>query len=134
MEEREKTKPIASYRDLKVYQITYNAAVFLVRELLNRLPSSEKYDLVDQLRRSAKAIPRLIAEGYGKRHQRMGFQKYLSDAIAECNETVVGLCQCRDMYDIDCADLIEKYESAGRMLYRLHQAWRSFPEKQNPAS
>jgi four helix bundle protein len=134
MEERQKTRAIASFRDLKVYQITYSTAIILVKNLLNSLPNCEKYDLVDQLRRSAKAIPRLIAEGYGKRQQRMGFQKYLSDAISECNETVVGLCQCRDIYGIECEELIDQYETAGRMLYRLNQAWRNFAEKHSPTS
>ena len=134
MEKQEKTRPIVSFRDLKVYEMTYQAAVLLITDLLPRLPACERLDLADQLRRSAKAIPRLIAEGYGKRHQKQGFQKYLSDAIAECNETVVGLYQCRDIYRIACAELISTYESAGRMLYRLHQAWRGFPNKQNSFS
>ena len=84
-------KPIASFRDLEVYQITYSAAVKVAREMIPKLPEFEKYDLVGQLRRSTKAIPRLIAEGYAKRNQRKGFQKYLDDAMAECNETEVGL-------------------------------------------
>ena len=38
------------------------------KEILPALPEIEKYDLKDQLRRSTKAIRRLIAEGYIKRH------------------------------------------------------------------
>jgi hypothetical protein len=37
------------------------------------------------------------AEGYAKRRQKHGFQKYLDDAMGECNETIVGLEQCRDL-------------------------------------
>lgn len=69
-------KRIASFRDLEVYQITYKACI-VVRlrrtEILPKLPDSEKYDLKDQLSRTVKAVPRLIAEGYAKRHQRLGF-------------------------------------------------------------
>ena len=36
-------------------------------KIVPKLPDSEKYDLKDQLARSSKAIPRLIAEGYAKR-------------------------------------------------------------------
>jgi len=54
--------------------------------------------LVDQLRRSTKAIPRLIAEGHSKRHQKKGFQKYLDDAMTESNETMVSLAQAKDIY------------------------------------
>ena len=88
-------------------------------KIIPTLPDSEKYDLKDQLSRSCKAIPRLIAEGYAKRHQKLGFQKYLDDAMAECNETVVSLSQCRDIYSryINvklCEELIKEYDISGR--------------------
>ncbi len=86
-------KKIKSFRDLDVYQRTYKAAIEVMTKIIPKLPDSEKYDLKDQLSRSCKAIPRLIAEGYAKRHQKHGFQKYLDDAMAECNETVVSLSQ-----------------------------------------
>ena len=53
--------------------------LIVMREVLPRLPNSERFDLKDQLSRSCKAIPRLIAEGYAKRHQKAGFQKYLDE-------------------------------------------------------
>jgi four helix bundle protein len=83
--------PIKSFRDLEVYQNSYQAMLVVMKEILPELPENEKYDLRDQLSRSCKAVPRLIAEGYGKRHQRAGFQKYIDDAMAECNEMVVSL-------------------------------------------
>ena len=125
----EEKKPIRSFRDLEVYQSTYKAAITVAREILPKLPESEKYDLKDQLSRSTKAVPRLIAEGYAKRHQKMGFQKYLDDAMAECNETVVGLEQSRDIYNINpslCIDLVDTYDKAGRQLYNLSTAWSRF--------
>src|SRR4030042_5022297 len=115
----EKKKRITSFRDLDVYQATYNACIRVMTECLPKLPESEKYDLKDQLRRSVKAVPRLIAEGYAKRHQKFGFQKYLDDAMAECNETIVGLEMCRDIYkkhmkDKDLDIVIDIYDKAGR--------------------
>ncbi len=92
---------ITSFHDLEVYQTTYQAMLIVIKEVISKLPGNEKFDLCDQLSRSCKAIPRLIAEGYGKRHQRAGFQKYLDDAMGECNETIVSLEQCRDIYNID---------------------------------
>jgi len=85
----ENKKPIRSFRDLEVYQNTYRASVVVMTKIIPKLPDSEKYDLKDQLSRSCKAIPRLVAEGYAKRHQKAGFQKYLDDAMAECNETII---------------------------------------------
>jgi len=123
-------KAIVSYQDLDVYKNTYTASIRVFREILPKLPQSEKYDLRDQLSRSCKAIPRLIAEGYAKKHQKQGFQKYLYDALAECNETVVSLSQCSDIYGIECMELIKAYDIAGRQLYNLSKAWSK--TKSNP--
>ena len=124
-------KKIVSFRDLEVYQRSYNASIAIMTKILPKLPDSEKYDLNDQLSRSSKAIPRLIAEGYAKRHQRQGFQKYLDDAMAECNETVVSLSQCKDIYAkyINCElceELVKDYDILGRQLYRLAESWSKF--------
>ena len=121
--------PIRSFRDLDVYQTTYKAMLLVMKDALPKLPANEKFDLVDQLSRSSKAIPRLIAEGYAKRHQKMGFQKYLDDAMAECNETIVSLEQCRDIYNLDkqmIEPLVIMYDRAARQLYKLSLAWTKF--------
>jgi four helix bundle protein len=62
-----------SFKDLIVYQNSYKASIEVMTKIVPKLPDEEKYDLKDQLRRSCKAIPRLIAEGYAKRHQMKGF-------------------------------------------------------------
>jgi len=124
-------KKITSFRDLDVYQNTYKACLVVMTKIIPKLPENEKYDLKDQLGRSCKSIPRLIAEGYAKRHQKSGFQKYLDDAMAECNETVVSLSQTRDIYgylaDITlCDNSIDIYDKSGRQLYNLSAAWHRF--------
>lgn len=130
-------KKIISYKDLDVYQRAYKSSIIVMTEIVPKLPDSEKYDPKDQLSRSSKAVPRLIAEGYAKKHQKAGFQKYIDDAMAEANETQVGLCQCRDIYPtrIDvklCDNLIKEYEIIGKQLYRLEQAWNKFSKKPGP--
>jgi len=126
---------IKSYRDLEVFQNSYKASITVLTQILPKLPKEEQYDLTDQLRRSVKAIPRLIAEGYGKKHQRKGFERYLTDAMAEANETVVGLSHCRDVYfrHVDpklCEELIDIYDKTGRQLYKLAEAWRKFTKEE----
>ena len=128
-----RTEPIRSFRDLEVYQNTYAACIKIIKEILPKLPDSERYDLKDQLSRSVKAIPRLISEGYAKRHQKFGFQKYLDDAMAECNETIVGLEMFRDIYGNNAsieslAELIDLYDKSGRQLYNLSKAWSKFKD------
>lgn len=101
----------------------------VMKEILPQLPPSERYDQKDQLSRSCKAIPRLIAEGYAKRHQKAGFQKYLDDAMAECNETLVGIEQVKDIYEVQielCKELVQTYDISGRQIYRLRESWQNF--------
>jgi four helix bundle protein len=134
----EKQTRITSFRDLEVYRSTYSACIKVMTELLPKLPDSERYDLKDQLSRSVKAVPRLIAEGYAKRHQRAGFQKYLDDAMAECNETIVGLEMCRDIYgtqvkEFSLTEVIDTYDKAGRQLYELAAAWSKFKDERRSA-
>lgn len=125
-------KPITSFRDLEVYSNTYQAMLRVMREVIPLLPTSEKFDLVDQISRACKAVPRLIAEGYAKRHQKMGFQKYLDDAMAECNELIVSLEQCRDIYEVNgelINSLVDTYDKSARQLYKLSVSWTSFKNR-----
>jgi four helix bundle protein len=120
---------IKSFKDLIVYQNSYNAMLRVMKEIIPLLPESEKYDLKSQLSRSSKAIPRLIAEGYAKKHQKAGFQKYIDDAMAESNETLVSLEQVKDIYEINvelCNELITIYDITGRQLYKLGKSWTQF--------
>ena len=54
-----------SYKDLQVWQksIQLVKEIYLITE---KFPQSEKFGLVDQLRRAAISIPSNIAEGYGR--------------------------------------------------------------------
>lgn len=125
-------KPITSFKDLEVYQNTYKACIIVHKNILPALPKHERFDLYNQLSRSTKAAPRLIAEGYAKRHQKAGFQKYLDDAMGECNETIVGLEQVKDIYEIKielCDKLIDLYDKSARQLYKLSLAWTKFKTK-----
>lgn len=115
---------INSFRDLDVYQNSYQSMLIIFREVLPKLPAVEKFDLIDQLRRSSKAIPRLIAEGFAKR-----FQKYLYDVLAESSETIVGLEQSRDLYNLDATlanKLIDEYDKVSRQTYKLLISWNNF--------
>ena len=51
---------ITSFRDLEVYQNTYKACIEMMTKIIPELPDFEKNDLKSRLRRSVKAIPRLI--------------------------------------------------------------------------
>lgn len=125
-------KPIRSFRDLEVYNSSYQDLILIFKSIITKLPPDERYDLKQQLIRSAKAIPRLIAEGFAKKHQKSGFQKYIDDAMAEVNETIVSLEQVKDLYGIEkelCQDLIIRYDRLARQLFNLAEAWDKFKNR-----
>lgn len=140
----ERNKSVKSFRDLEVYQNLYRACITVMKQIIPKLPSNEKYDLADQLARASKAAPRLVAEGYAKKHQKSGFQKYIDDAMAECNEIIVCIEQTpfRAKRGISgdchgdkvasqrlrrlCNQLIDTYDKSARQLYRLAEAWDKF--------
>lgn len=125
---------IRSFRDLEIFQESYELSLIVNRQIITKLPKEEKYDLVDQLRRSSKAVPRLIAEGYSKRHQAKGFQKYLDDALAESNETIVSLSHAKDLYssyvDVKLVEqLLKRYDILSRKIFTLASKWNSFSSR-----
>jgi four helix bundle protein len=129
--ERKASNAIKSYEDLDVYQTSYRSMLTIFKQVLPLLPTEDRFDLTDQLRRSCKAIPRLIAEGHSKRHQVRGFQKYIDDAHAEANETIVSLNQVKDLYPAAASQtmligLIDQYDKISRQLFNLSNSWKNF--------
>jgi four helix bundle protein len=117
---------IISFKDLKVYNKSYSMMLIIMKDIVPVLPDIERNDLTDQLRRSCKAIPRLIAEGHAKRHQKAGFQKYLDDAIGEANEIIVSLLQAKDIYDIKpqlIDELVKDYNILAKQIFTLAKKW-----------
>ena len=104
-------------------------AVLINRSII-RLPNSEKYDLVDQMRRASKSIPANIAEGYAKRLSEKEFKKYLLSAIGSCNEMFVHVSFAKDLgfwKPEFCEDLLKRYDVVGKQLTKLLQNWKSYP-------
>ncbi|PIS42995.1 MAG: four helix bundle protein [Candidatus Kerfeldbacteria bacterium CG08_land_8_20_14_0_20_40_16] len=125
----EAKKPIRSFKDLEVYRNLYKSSILVMTKIIPQLPRSEEFDLKNQLSRSCKAAARLIAEGYAKKHQKKGFQKYIDDSMAECNETIVSLEHVKDIYNIEpnlCEELVKVYDISARQLFKLAEAWDKF--------
>jgi four helix bundle protein len=124
-------KRVTNFYDLWIYKDSYQASIVVNTEIIPKLPKSEQFDLVDQMRRASKAVPRLIAEGYAKRHQKKGFHKYLDDAHAESNEMIVCLNHCKDIYTkfVDvllCEKIINIYDKCSRGIFKLSIAWSRY--------
>jgi four helix bundle protein len=119
-------KKVVSFQDLDVYQRAYKAALVISEKIIPFLRKKKHYDLADQISRSSKAIPALIAESYAKRHQKKNFKKYLDDGMGEANETIVHLSFTKDLKYPNpslCDDLIDAYNIIGKQLYKLGNSW-----------
>jgi four helix bundle protein len=81
---------IKSNKDLKVYQLAYDAAMEIF-EISKTFPKEERYSLTDQIRRSSRSVCSNIAEGFMKRRYPKSFILKLSDSQAEAAETQVWL-------------------------------------------
>ena len=123
-----KNMVVRSFQDLDVYQRLYKAMIIVMKEVIPNLPKEEQYDLTDQMRRSCKAPLAIIAEGYARKNYKKDWQKYINEALGECNEMIVHLSCCRDLYsdslDIKkIEDLIKEYDIGGKQLFRLGESW-----------
>ncbi len=112
---------MGSYRDLKVYEKSYEAAKGIY-ELTRVLPREEQYGLTDQMRRAATSIPLTIAEGYGKGESDKELLRFLRITRGSSCEVEVLLRFVKDFgYITEEAyrEQIERYEEIGRMISGL---------------
>jgi four helix bundle protein len=75
-----------SFRDLRVYQLA-RKAVGEIFEATSAFPREERYELTDQIRRSARATKALIAEGWARRRYKAAFISKIDEALGEATET-----------------------------------------------
>ncbi len=134
MENGSPKHPIKTFSDLEIYQSLYQAMLIVHRDIIPLLPKTEKFDLVDQMRRASKAGPALIAEGFAKRYQARQWRKYLHDTIGESNEMIHHLSACIDIYPKDvnivlCKEVIELYIRSCKQLTRLSQVWQDYHDR-----
>ena len=94
-------KLLNTHEDLEVYQIAFNLAMEIF-ELSKKFPGSEKYALIDQIRRSSRSVCANLAEAWRRRRYKGSFLLRLNDAEAEAAESQVWLkfavkCQYLDI-------------------------------------
>lgn len=58
---------IPRFEDLRVWQLAHRLSLDIA-DLVRTFPKDEKYDLANQMRRSARSIPADISEGFGRFH------------------------------------------------------------------
>jgi four helix bundle protein len=119
---------IKSYRDLKVFQLSYSSAME-VFNLTERFPREEIYSLTDQIRRASRSVSSNIVEGWAKREYENIFRRQLVDAVGSCEETKLWLkfaLDCGYISPDDFKTQSDKWDEVGKMLHGLHDNWRTY--------
>src|SRR6266849_5238874 len=120
------TKRIGSYRDLRIYQQSYQAALE-IHQVTLRFPAFERGELGSQLRRASKSVAINIAEGYGRKRSAVDFKRFLGIALGSCDEVSVLLDFSHDLKylpDEAHAEFKRRYVEIGKGINKLIQVWR----------
>src|ERR1035441_7598669 len=78
---------MSGYRDLEVWKIARELSVAIHKMTLNDLLKFELYEAGSQIRRASKSVRSNIVEGYGRRRYKQEFIRFLTFALASCDET-----------------------------------------------
>lgn len=76
-----------SYRNLEIWRLAKESSVEIHRMTLTALPKFELYEEGCQIRRSSKSVRSNIVEGYGRRAYKQESIRFLTFALASCDET-----------------------------------------------
>ena len=112
-----------SYRDLEIYNLSYDLAV-KVHKMSLKLPKYELYEEGSQIRRSSKGITSCIVEGYGRKKYKADFIKFLIYAHASCDETILHLSFIKDTHEFiekEIEILFDAYNKLGSKINKFIQ-------------
>ena len=119
---------IGNYRDLRIYQQSYEAAL-KIHEMTLKFPAFERGELGSQLRRASKSIAINIAEGYGRKRSAVDFKRFLVIALGSCDEVAVLLDFSHDLNYLPedaYSEFKGRYQEIGKGINTLIQVWRRF--------
>ena len=116
---------MASYEDAEVYKLAKQMAVEIHQMTLNELPKFEMYEQGSQIRRASKSVVANLVEGYGQRHYKAEYIKFLTYALASCDETKTHLELLHETGSLRPERFqyfYTNYRKIGGKLYNLRQA------------
>ena len=119
---------ISTFKELQVYQLACKLDEKVFEET-KRWPKDEKFALIDQIRRSSRAIGANLAESWAKRRYPAHFVSKLTDADGELQETIHWLGRAASYGYIDCLkkeELENVCASIGGKLGKMMQKPESF--------
>jgi four helix bundle protein len=86
---------MGTYKELIAYQKAYSLAL-IIQMKTKTFPAEERYDLISQIRRSARSVCSNFAEAYSRRNYPDHFRSKLNDCQAENCEVQVWLDFSKD--------------------------------------
>jgi len=110
-------KGFFAFEDLEVYQLSVDFA-YEVYNLVERFPDSERYALVNQLKRAATSVTLNIAEGWGRGSDK-DFAKFLFQARGSLLEVVVGFHLAERFQFVRREQTENLYASANQLASKL---------------
>jgi four helix bundle protein len=121
--------PVARhFRELIAYQ-SARAGVNTIFKLTKEFPKEERFELVSQIRRSARATKAMIASAWARRRYRAAFISKLDEALEEAVETQSWLDDALDREYIDqrqFQQLDSEWEAIGSMVQGMINRADSF--------
>jgi len=120
------TRRIMSYRDLEIWKTARHLVVAIHKMTLEKLPNFEMYEQGSQIRRSSKSISSNIVEGFGRRRYKNDYIKFITYALASCDETIdhleilseTGSLTDKALFD----DLSKQYDLLGKRINNFLKA------------
>lgn len=116
-----------SYRDLEIFKLAHKLAIE-IHAMTLKLPRFEIYEEGSQIRRSSKAIPVNIVEGFGRKRYQADYIRFLIYAHASCDETIEHLnllFDTKSFTDKEKFDYFkEEYDKLSRKINKFIQAFK----------
>jgi four helix bundle protein len=127
----EKKASYQTFEDLDAYKIAreFRKAMY---EVAGRLPESEKFGLVNQVRRAAVSLTNNIAEGHGRFHY-LDQIKFMLQARGSLEELLDDLNVCDDEGYLPSGD-IPALKEHGWRVHKVLNGYIRFLRNRNPAA
>ena len=108
---------IRDFKGLEVWQksmeLTLDVYIFI-----EKIPNTEKYALIDQIRRSSISVPSNIAEGHSRQTTKEYIQ-FLYIASGSISELETQIILVNRLYHIEVYSILEKITAIKMMLNKL---------------
>ena len=120
-----------SYKNLEIWRLSRELVVDIHEMTMNGLPKHEKYEVGSQIRRSSKSVKSNIVEGYGRRHYKQDFLRFLHFALASNLETTDHLETLFETGSLQDAELYRDFHDRLDQLGRKSNAFLQYVTREH---